>query len=391
MTAIPLMRADLREAYRTTRAAHPGLLAQRGSAEYDEDCPANKAAHIARLCQLPASDFYRRAYERWRQATASPTRFASTLLKIETRLFIGLNGSNMLETGCAIHHSYGVPYIPGSSLKGVVNRYVRETPFGQAHPAACDELFGAAADPQGPHRDGLAGIFSFHDAWWVPGSAPTPLVAEVVTTHHPDYYGQNGATPATDYDSPIPNGQIAVRGSFLFTLEGPAAWLVLGLDMLEQALLARGIGAKTRAGYGVMAVDAAARHALEAERARAASVAAEARQAQAAAAALAAERDRRDGLSPQARQREDLDAQVEAYRGAAGHTRARLLEEIKALINKLREGGQALGAEERATLADHLAATYELIGWYDPGQDAKKRFKQEKKRRDQLDALRGGT
>ena len=42
----------------------------------------------------------------------------------------------------------------------------------------------------------------------------------------------------------------------------------LGLDMLEQALLARGIGAKTRAGYGVMAVDAAARQDVEAEGAR---------------------------------------------------------------------------------------------------------------------------
>lgn len=388
MTAIPLMRADLREAYRTARGAHPGLLAQRGFAEYDEANPANKAAHIARLCQLPASDFYRRAYERWRLATSNPTRFAVTVLKIETRLFIGLNGSNMLETGCAIHHSYGVPYIPGSSLKGVVNRYVRETPFGQANPAACDELFGAAAESQGPHGDGLAGIYSFHDAWWVPGSATYPLVAEVVTTHHPDYYGQNGQTPATDYDSPIPNGQIAVHGSFLFTLEGPAGWLVLGLDMLEQALIARGIGAKTRAGYGVMAPDEGERRKLEAEREQAARQAAAARQTQVEAQALAAQQKRRDELTPQARILEDLDAKVEAYLAAApGQTRTRLLEEIKAMINKLLDAGQAQAAE-RASLADHLAATFDRIGWADPGGDRKKREKQEQKRRQQLAALR---
>ena len=38
----------------------------------------------------------------------------------------------MLETGCAIHHSYGIPYVMGSSAKGAVNAYVRGTEFGQA-------------------------------------------------------------------------------------------------------------------------------------------------------------------------------------------------------------------------------------------------------------------
>ena len=387
---IDLMRTALRDPYRTAREAHPGLLAQRGFAAYDKDDPDLKAAHIARLCGIPASAFYRRAYERWRRATCDPTRFAATVLKVETRLFIGLSGSGMLETGCALHHSYGTPYLPGSSIKGIVSRYVRETPFGQANGAACDEVFGAAADPQGPHPDGLAGIYSFHDAWWVPGSAPTPLVAEVVTTHHPDYYGQNGATPATDFDSPIPNGQIAVRGSFLITLEGPAGWLVLGLDMLEQALIARGIGAKTRSGYGVMAKDEDEGRKLVAERAQAASQAEALRQTQAAKAVQTAEQDRRAQLSPQARLVEDLDAKAEAYLAAAGLTRAQLFVEVKAAIAKLLVEGQALPAAERASLADHLAASFDRIGWADPGGDRKKREKQEKKRREQLDALRKG-
>lgn len=92
---------------------------------------------------------------------------------------------------------------------------------------------------------------SFHDAWWVPESAERPLTEEVVTTHHPDYYGHEGATPATDFDSPIPNAQIAVRGAFLFVLEGPLAWLELAEQMLIAALAQHGIGAKTRTGYGL--------------------------------------------------------------------------------------------------------------------------------------------
>jgi CRISPR-associated protein Cmr6 len=66
-----------------------------------------------------------------------------------------------------------------------------------------------------------------------------------------DYYGSEGAKPATDLDSPIPNAQIAVRGAFRFVLEGPAAWLPLGAEMLTAALTEVGIGAKTRTGYGV--------------------------------------------------------------------------------------------------------------------------------------------
>ena len=390
MSPITLMRKALLTPYSAARDAHPGLLAQRYYPEYDEDQPDLKAKHIVLLCHIPPSDFYRRAYARWVAATTDFTRFATTILRVETRLFIGLNGSNMLETGCALQHSYGMPYLPGSSIKGIVSRYVRDTPFGQANPAACDELFGAPADPEGPYRDGLAGIFSFHDAWWVPGSATYPLVEEVVTTHHPDYYGQNGATPATDFDSPIPNGQIAVRGSFLFTLEGPSGWLALGRDMLEQALTVRGIGAKTRAGYGVMAVDEAARQKQQAARDAAARQAEAERQAQAAAQAQAAEAARRDGLSPTARLLEDLAAKVQAYLDTpAGPPRAKLLEAIKPLINQLIEAGQGLEATARADLADRLAATFDRIGWADPGE-RKKREKQEQKRRQQLDALRQG-
>jgi CRISPR-associated protein Cmr6 len=80
------------------------------------------------------------------------------------------------------------------------------------------------------------------------------LVEEIVTTHHLDYYGSEGQTPATDFDSPVPNAQIAVQGRFLFVLEGPGStsgWLDLAAEMLTAALSIRGIGAKTRTGYGL--------------------------------------------------------------------------------------------------------------------------------------------
>ncbi|MFZ1575895.1 MAG: RAMP superfamily CRISPR-associated protein [Chromatiaceae bacterium] len=253
--ATQLMRSALRSHYRDARDAHPGLLIQCGYPTFDNQTDEGKrlkTAHIERICGIPASDYYARAFGRWRELTANPGRFLALEIPLETRLFIGLTGGGMLETGCAIAHSYGVPLIPGSSIKGAVTAYVRSSPFGDGHPEVCEALFGR--EPTDDHPEGLAGAITFHDAWWVPGSAETPLVQEVVTTHHRDYYGDEGKTPATDLDSPIPNAQIAVRGRFLFVLEGEVgragAWLPLGAEMLKAALGSTGVGAKTRSGYG---------------------------------------------------------------------------------------------------------------------------------------------
>ena len=252
--ATQLIRADIRQHYRDANDAHPGLLIQRGYERDDRETEEGrkaKTAHIRRICAIPASPFYQNAYQRWKQATGNELRFKQLELALEQRLFIGLTGGGMLETGCAISHSYGMPYIPGSSVKGAVRAHVAQSPFGQQHRELIDELFGAAADPEQGHPAGLAGLVVFHDAWWVPGSSAKPLVEEIVTSHHLDYYGNEGATWASDFDSPIPNAQIAVQGHFLFVLEGEPAWRDLATEMLRSALSTRGIGAKTRTGYGL--------------------------------------------------------------------------------------------------------------------------------------------
>lgn len=243
-----LMRDSLRLLYQHATDAHPGLLLQRGLPDHDDADQANEAkkALIERVCNRPTSDLYRHAYLRWRRITDDATRFRSVIPKLETRLFIGLTGGAMLETGCTIGHTHGAPYIPGSSIKGVVRAHVcKRLKSAENGRQICDELFGKG-DP-----DALSGLVTFHDAWWVPDSAERPLVEEVVTTHHREYYRTDGATEATDFDSPVPNAQVAVQGEFLFVIEGPDDWLDLTEQMLIAALSTQGIGAKTRAGYGL--------------------------------------------------------------------------------------------------------------------------------------------
>ncbi len=227
--------------------SHPGLLLQHGLREHSDGNQNLKTRHVERVCKSAVGDFYRRAFERWERVTADASRFRVVHLELETRLFIGLTSGGMLETGCAISHSYGTPYIPGSSVKGVVAAYARNrlgTESDYIH-----QLFGV--DAEAGQAAGLSGLLAFHDAWWKPGSAEFPLVQEVVTTHHKDYYSKEGEKPATDFDSPVPNAQIAVRGGFLFVIEGPADWLEFAEHMLVGALTTHGAGAKTRTGYGL--------------------------------------------------------------------------------------------------------------------------------------------
>lgn len=246
---VALMRSSLRELYRAANSAHVGLLIQRGLHEHDAKDSKAKIDHIRRVCGRTTSDeFYRNAFQRWKAATGDTQRFRQVTLALESRLFIGMAGGGSLETGCAISHSFGMPYIPGSSVKGVVSHHARGHLTGKEGCTVRRELFGAEGSAEYPA--GLAGLISFHDAWWVPESADFPLVQEVVTTHHPEYYGGGGKEPATDFDNPVPNAQVAVQGRFLFVMEGPCAWFELVEDMLIDALHTRGIGAKTRAGYG---------------------------------------------------------------------------------------------------------------------------------------------
>jgi CRISPR-associated protein Cmr6 len=247
---VKLVRNALRDMWSNTHSAHPGLQIQRGWNIYDENDKEGKTKHIQDICRLPAPGLYEPAYKRWEKATSDKGRFLQIAMKIETRLLIGLNGGGALETGCAVSHTYGMPYIPGSSIKGAVRAFTKNLP--NINKAALKQIFGSEADSEDPL--GLSGSIGFHDAWWIPGKGK-PFVQDILTPHHMDYYGSEGQIPATDLDSPVPNALIGVQGSFLFTLEGDPAWLKAAGELLKRALTENGIGAKTAAGYGYFSFD----------------------------------------------------------------------------------------------------------------------------------------
>lgn len=234
-----------------SKTINPSLWLQKGlqKAVEKDDGLNDKTEHLTNIAGFNVPELYSKAFNRWSDFTADTHRFRQTVMTLENRLLIGLTGNAALETGCNLSRNYGMPYIPGSSIKGVVRAWAKQ--YLPDSTAAIEQLFGTY-DTDQPNR--VAGTVTFHDAWWIPEDGVKPFVLDVVTTHHQDYYNgkkiDGEQVGPSDKDSPIPNHLLAVQGSFLFVLEGEPAAIELCQTLLEKALADNGIGAKTAAGYG---------------------------------------------------------------------------------------------------------------------------------------------
>jgi len=135
--------------------------------------------------------------------------------KIDNRLVAGLGGASVFETSMTLHHVYGIPYLPGSSIKGLVRSWIimncflpdqKDTKEGERGKAAekaamkntlFAHIFGT--DTNGPDKKAHQGKVIFFDAY---PKTPPVIEADVMNVHYPKYYSK-GEVPA-DYDSPNP-------------------------------------------------------------------------------------------------------------------------------------------------------------------------------------------
>lgn len=225
---------------------HPGLRMVHGLEKWPEK-EESDAKHrlIAKIAELKPPAFYKKALERWQHITADQQRFYTFSGEIRQRLYIGVTRDSPLESGVTVSHCYGMPIIPGSSLKGLARAaaaYLERNGNVQIRPEILQWLFGADGDL------GESGGLYFHDAWW--SGDGDPFVAEIITPHHIRYYSGEKDVAPSDTDSPVPVPQIAVQGKFYFVIEGSAAWAPVAAKFLQNALQQWGIGGKTSSGYG---------------------------------------------------------------------------------------------------------------------------------------------
>lgn len=203
---------------------------------------------------------YAAAFARWEGSFGSTS--AIRRFKVETtgRLVIGLGSKNVLELGIRLDHTWGMPLLPGSALKGLASRTAHLHLDGEGWHRPTNP----AGDDGGAHHAYLfgttarAGAILFHDAWWVPSGKQTtvPLDLDVMTVHHPKYYQDpENPEPPSDFDSPVPNAFVTTHGTFQIVLEKAFpdvddGWLDVAHEILVRGLDLEGLGAKTNAGYG---------------------------------------------------------------------------------------------------------------------------------------------
>lgn len=231
---------------------HAGLWLDRYLADTNES--DKNSTHVHQISSIAIPDVYTAFYERWKeqlQACGASIREA----QVRRRMIVGLGSESVLETSIALHRTYGVPYIPGSALKGLVASYVRQKLGGtwKKGAPAYKVLFGDTDE---------AGYITFFDALFVPGTGfkGKALHPDVITVHHPDYYGNAPQAPA-DWDSPNPISFLSATGTYLIALAAPSLdggqrqeWIGVTFDVLKDALNTMGIGAKTSSGYGRMSL-----------------------------------------------------------------------------------------------------------------------------------------
>jgi len=226
----------------------------------DEQTKKARADLIIDLGKIAVPEGYRQAFSRRQQLfdTLKKENLAEVCeATVEGRMIIGLGQKGPVEAGLALEHTWGVPMIPGSALKGLT--------MAAAHLLLEDEAWRKKASGRGSsltlHGGTTEQIGSvvFHDAWWIPEGEKLPIHPDVMTVHHADYY-KDGNKPPSDMDNPHPVPFASVTGKYLVVVERsfPAKadeqpeLLDAALCILKLGLEHLGIGAKTNAGYGRM-------------------------------------------------------------------------------------------------------------------------------------------
>lgn len=245
--------------------------------------------------------------QRWLEAARSEGGTAFTMTTAE-RLVAGLGASHVLETALTLERNTGLPYLPGSSVKGLARAWglievaaqlgisidddeekgeiedvpllnkLAETLISQPSETLSQELakqWVVSEDAEAYVQwfrfifgwQGEAGSVCFLDAIYAGERAPRYAV-DVMTPHYVKYYTDNGGSAPTEDDNPNPVSFITVDAGNVFAfglLPRPSAFVTAGnesrdtqsaqaldiaTDWLVNGLSKLGAGSKTAAGYG---------------------------------------------------------------------------------------------------------------------------------------------
>ncbi|MBX6354101.1 MAG: type III-B CRISPR module RAMP protein Cmr6 [Thermoflavifilum sp.] len=222
-----------------------------GAVRYDD---LTQVVQAAARSQAP----YRQVYRRW--SSSAPPDAVRQEVYFSGPVAMGLGHASVLEIGFTFHPVYGVPYIPGSSLKGLTQHFTAEV-LGARDPRFRQGeefhrlLFGSAPEPS------EQGAVIFFDALILPDDlarARDTLRVNVITPHQGKYYVDPEHHAPHGMADPVPVYFLSLYDvRFLFMvaptlpdLPGAREWTNLAMRLLLSAVQHWGVGAKTRSGFG---------------------------------------------------------------------------------------------------------------------------------------------
>ncbi|MDD4519082.1 MAG: type III-B CRISPR module RAMP protein Cmr6 [Limnochordia bacterium] len=179
------------------------------------------------------------------------------LYKTTERFVTGMGRNHPMENGFLWHWTLGSPYLPGSSIKGLVKAWATgmwEPDDGMNKSSTLIQVFGTDKDSSdGPNEPRQIGDIIFFDA--LP-TKPVNLTLDIITPHYGPYYQESkGKQPPADWYDPVPIPFLVAESGaeFAFPLASRSQDtrnLNLVSKWLEEALSWMGAGAKVSSGYG---------------------------------------------------------------------------------------------------------------------------------------------
>lgn len=199
-------------------------------------------------------------------------------LKLQWRLIVGLGASHPQETSMTLHHIFGIPYIPGSALKGASRHYMiwkfvdenqkkLSSLLDKSNFVELLEKLNKALEKE-ENLTVSVGNISFKDLIHIFGTQnrqgkiiffdaypieEIKLKIDIMNPHYPDYYTKD--KPPTDWQNPIPIKFLTVEDTkfrfYLAAKDKDQNLLNHARKILNEALLNYGVGAKTSLGYGL--------------------------------------------------------------------------------------------------------------------------------------------
>lgn len=185
--------------------------------------------------------------------------------EVSNKLVIGLGGASVYENDITLHHTYGIPYIPGQALKGVlrnymINKYVEDIHnLNKKANLFITDIFGGDSSEEMSSKGKIIFLDSYPEGAF-------KIDVDVMTPHHKNYYTDNVDSFARDDDGVIPikfwvaDGKEDEELKFTFNVAIDQKLIqdykdeknieAIIKEDLKEALYYIGIGAKTALGYG---------------------------------------------------------------------------------------------------------------------------------------------